>query len=358
MKQHISILLYFFLASLCHKTHAQGETEISKSLEVLEKGTHIEIGIFHNGEISRLAYEIEKERIEKVEASPDKIFEIGSITKVFTSYIVHSVLFEKQGIDLQSKLKDMELSFPIHHKNESRILHLINHTSNLPKMPSNYIWGMIKSPANPYLIYDKKRISKYYKSHKTKHSLGTATKYSNFGYGILGLMLTDLTGKTYRELFEAYISNGLGMKNSQSGITESGKSKLYRSPEQVEDCLWQLNQMECEGGGYSSVNDLLKFTQYVLDKSQLDQKSKTALSAMENETIKINEERSIGTGWMIQYQDGRKILFHDGGSKGYKSFVAIDIERNKSVVLLSKNCGLNKNSYLLKKIGLDIISSN
>ena len=350
----IILLLNFFNNQLISQS-TQKSLNLNPLIDQFDENTHIEIGIYNNGSMETMAYQKAKSKSKKVNENPDKMFEIGSITKIFTAYLTHSLIESHPNVELNSKLKEINLPFKIHKKNETKLIHLLNHTSNLPKMPLNYIEGMILNFKNPYKIYTEKKVLKYYKRHKTKSNLGKKFKYSNFGYGMLGIIISKLKTKPFKEIFKEEITNNLGLNNTQIGIVENDYPKLFLKDDESINCLWDLNKMESEGGGYSTISDLISFSEKVINKDNIDERTKRILAAMEEETIKLNDKESIAIGWRIYTKQNNKILYHDGGSRGYKSFIGIDKERNLAVVILSQNCGLNKNNHAPKSLGMGIL---
>jgi len=151
-----SIFLICFF-SVWAIAQTENTIDFESLIQDFENDTHIEIGIYNNGDIRHLAFDKTNDQVNNVDSNPNALFEIGSLTKVLVAYMSHSVLTEHSEVNLNSKLKDYALSFPIHKNNDTQILHLINHTAGLPKMPANYLIGMLKDGKNPYLIYTKDR---------------------------------------------------------------------------------------------------------------------------------------------------------------------------------------------------------
>lgn len=349
----ILFLAGLLIASPLLKGQGLPSALLDKYQDALDEGTHFEVGIYDNGQLQHLAYSNRDGRLKKVNANPNKLFEIGSFTKVLTAYTVHSVLRDEPEIHLQTQLKDLNLSFPLHPKNETQIIHLLNHTSLLPKMPASYVQGMLKFPKNPYLIYTKEKVQNYYKKHKSNSKLGQKYGYSNMGYGILGLLISESEGKDYPTVFNEKMRKELYLENTMMGISPKDYPRLFKSTESW-DCLWNFGEIGAAGGAYSNVKDILSFTELVIQKDSKERVNQI-LSTMEIETLSLSEVKKIGQGWMIFEDNGHRIFYHEGGSRGYKSFTAIDTYKKRSVVFLSQNCGLNKNNGLFKQMGFELL---
>ena len=135
----------------------------------------------------------------------DSVFEIGSITKTFTGTMLAKLVLDGK-VDLNEPIKNI-LPIPLNqsslHGKEITLVQLANHTSGLPFDPGN-----VKDdkhhpfdPYSPYKYYTQEKLYDYL-SHQLVLQLtpGERRIYSNLGGGLLGHLLTLITGKPYEEL--------------------------------------------------------------------------------------------------------------------------------------------------------------
>ncbi|MCY3789013.1 MAG: serine hydrolase, partial [Gemmatimonadetes bacterium] len=126
----------------------------------------------------------------------DTVFEIGSITKVFTSTALADLeLSSGVGLDtpVQGFLGD-QVQMPMRDGSEITLEHLATHSSGLPRLPDNLTpadW------ANPYADYTAERLYEFLADHELTRDIGETVEYSNLGYGLLGHALALSEGTDY-----------------------------------------------------------------------------------------------------------------------------------------------------------------
>ncbi len=156
----------------------------------------------------------------------DSVFEIGSITKIFTSTIlsplaIDSVVDLDASIDgiLPYKLKQTSNdNIPITFKT------LANHTSGLEFEPSNLNVSIDKYPNNPYHAYDYALFDEYLQNSLTINNIpGTTYQYSNLGYGLLGYLLETISGKDYETLLQEIVCERYNFQNTTTDYTRVEK---------------------------------------------------------------------------------------------------------------------------------------
>ena len=126
------------------------------------------------------------------------VFEIGSITKTFTATLLADQVV-KGNLSLDDPIQNyLEVKMPIEEK--ITLKQLSNHTSGLPRLPSNMGFFQIRSN-NPYEAYDQEKLYSYlFEKITLMHTPETKVEYSNSGAGLLGFTLTQKEGVSYNEL--------------------------------------------------------------------------------------------------------------------------------------------------------------
>src|SRR5580693_9015577 len=117
----------------------------------------------------------------------DAIFDIGSVTKVFTTLVlVEMVLRGEVALDDPAqKHLPSTLQMPKWRGQEITLFHLATHTSSLPRLPRN-LWKTVKDLANPYANYQVSDMYEFLSGYKLKRPIGSRVEYSNLGMGLLG----------------------------------------------------------------------------------------------------------------------------------------------------------------------------
>src|SRR5690606_26436110 len=136
------------------------------------------------------------------------IFEIGSITKVFTSTVLAS-LVEEGKIKLTDKINSY-YSFPFNNNINLTFKDLANHTSGLPRLPENLV---LSDEANPYKSYGKNQIEEYLKNF-LKIDKPQTYSYSNLGTGLLGYTLGLSQKTSFQKLLQKNVFDKYKMINS------------------------------------------------------------------------------------------------------------------------------------------------
>lgn len=104
------------------------------------------------------------------------------------------------------------------------------------------------------------------------------------------------------------------------------------------------------GGIKSSGKDMLAFLSYAMGIKDSDLRDSFYLTQIANH--KINEMQSIGLGWVIINNGKRNIIWHNGATDGFASFVGFDSDSKKGVVVLTNS------QEFVDKIGLEILEFN
>ena len=267
----------------------------------------------------------------------DTVFEIGSITKVFTSTLLADLVSRKElGLDtpVQSLLDD-NVRMPTRNGAEITLGHLATHSSGLPRLPDNLD---PEDPANPYADYAVEDLYAFLSSHELDRDVGDTVEYSNVGYGLLGHALALREGTDFETLLVERILNPLQMSDTAIKLTPDIRERMATGHDRRlrPAANWDLQVLGDAGALRSSVNDLLTFLEanLGLSESPLHQ-------AMELARVPKRSDPAlgmdIGLGWIIASEGGRELVWHNGATGGYASFIGFDIEAGEGVVILSNS---------------------
>jgi CubicO group peptidase (beta-lactamase class C family) len=193
----------------------------------------------------------------------DTLFEIGSITKVFTgTLLADRVLAGTMRLDdpVQKYLPD-GLTVPRRDDRDITLLHLATHTSSLPVQPP--MIGLLalvsKDPANPYAAFDRAKLRQTLADLKLARPIGSRFEYSNLGVGLLGHALAK-TG-SYEDLLVQRIAGPLGLGDTRLHLSADQQKRF--APGHTEKgkptSAWTFACLEACGGLRSTARDLLVF---------------------------------------------------------------------------------------------------
>jgi serine-type D-Ala-D-Ala carboxypeptidase/endopeptidase len=266
----------------------------------------------------------------------DTIFEIGSATKVFTSLLL-SDMVERGEIavsDPVAKYLPPAVKMPDRNGRSIALIDLATHASGLPRLPTNM---HPKDPNNPYADYSVEQLYQFLSGYQLTRDVGSQYEYSNLGGGLLGLALARHAGMDYETLVRARICDPLGMNSTKITLTPEMKARLAvghnAALEPVEN--WDLPAAVAGAGALrSSASDLLTFLAANLGYT------KTPLAAAMAAMLSVRRptgtaDLEVALGWHIFTTDGKEIVWHNGGTGGYRSFIGFDPKSRVGVVVLS-----------------------
>ena len=295
-----------------------------------------------NGEVSYYGLKRTSDSISSFENSKN-VFEIGSISKVFTSNIFASfILQDKVGIDdnineyLDYDVKDNAL---ISFKS------LANHTSGLPRLPNNLKASYSREKSN---VYKKEDLDIYIKD-SLEINIKTKGKfvYSNLAVGLMGYVLSKIENVGFDALYNSYIFSKYNMDNTTIDSHKSNEllvKGLSNVGNELENMY--LDALAPAGSVISSVEDLAKYGLAQFDNSNND------LELIRRKTFKLNNRVSLGLGWFILKAKKNIWFNHDGNTGGYSSSMFIDVENKNGVIILT-----NVDTEYTSNLGLRLMKS-
>ena len=265
----------------------------------------------------------------------NSVFEIGSVTKVFTSSLLADMVRrgEVKLEDPASKYLPESARLPSRNGREITLLDLATQTSGLPRLPGNLA---PKDPKNPYADYTVEQLYDFLSHYTLTRDIGEKYEYSNLGVGLLGHILARRAGLSYEELVTKRILEPLGMRDT--AITLSAPMRAHLAPGHDAGGApvgnWDVTVLAGAGALRSTANDMLKFLAANLDAGD------GPLPSALRETHKPRRPTGmpnleIGLGWHIFHRFGNDLVWHNGGTGGYHSWIGFLAARKVGVVVLS-----------------------
>ncbi|MDY0780476.1 serine hydrolase domain-containing protein [Tenacibaculum sp. IB213877] len=322
---------------------------INKYVANFPNKTNIAIAIINENGTNYYGILRENDTLKSI-INKDKVYEIGSISKVFTSTLLSYNIYKKT-INLDDKLGSF-FNFELNEGENITLQQLANHTSGLARIPSNMpIKSMISK--NPYKQYTSENIEEFLKEKvKLKYKTGEKNKYSNLGAGLLGYILTKKNNKSYEELLQEIICKPLQMTNTTTLREKIKEENLVKglNKKGKETSNWDFTDALVGAGGIkSSVVDLEKFVRKNFENDSI-------YNLTHQKTYAVNDKMEIGLGWHIF--GGDSVLWHNGGTGGYRSCMAFNKDKKTSVIVLSNVSSFNKKSNNIDKLCFELIKNN
>ncbi|MGI5900421.1 MAG: serine hydrolase domain-containing protein [Christensenellales bacterium] len=283
----------------------------------------ITVGIIKNG---AMAYDVYGEDGRKL-SPQEHVYEIGSITKTFTT----SLLCKAVGEGLVSLDEPIGAYLNLDSQDYyPTVGRLITHTSGYKEyyfempMISNFL-----RVGNSFTGISKEMLLK----RVDRISMDDAEypfAYSNFGFAALGAVLEKAYDKDYIHLMNEYISEDLGLENTK---VSNGQGDL--------DGYWQWQESDAylpAGGLLSNITDMMAYAKLHMSGSpdylniahEALAKVNATTESYEKIGIRID---SVGAGWMIDVENG--IVWHNGATSNFNSYLGFDKQNQLAVVILS-----------------------
>lgn len=280
------------------------------------------------------------------------VFEIGSITKTFTTTLLADMILEGK-IHLKDTVENLltagEVNMPSWNGMVISIEHLATHTSGLPKSPqgSGYPHPPGYDPDNPYSVYTHEHIYEYLTSYCTLlFEPGTRYSYSNTGVGLIGHILGLVDNTSYEELVDREIFNALNMNETSVNLTDEQLINLaYGHTDQMGIARNYTANDIIQGAGFikSSLHDMLIYlnAQMGLVETSLADAMDLAHQPLYDVGQVTYDGRegtynlSIGLGWHIdELPEGYTFHWHGGRTSGYMAYIGFNRSTSAGVVIL------------------------
>ena len=284
---------------------------------------------------SRIVSEGMFDRSNRQAMNGDTVFEIGSITKVFSGLLLADMV-ERKELSLDSPVAGLlprSVRVPSRNGRQITLLDLATHRSGLPRLPGNM---SPKDVTNPYADYTVAQLYDFLSGYTLPRDIGSSYEYSNLGVGLLGHVLALKAGTNYESLLLERVCGPLGMSDTRITLTPAMKARFAPGHTAGGEIAanWDIPTLAGAGALRSTAKDLLKFL-----SANLGLLPTPLTSAMELERKSRASAGSptmdIGLCWHISKAFGAGLVWHNGGTGGYHSFTGFDPGHNRGVVVLA-----------------------
>ena len=267
---------------------------------------------------------------------PDRnsVFEIGSISKVFTGVLLAEAVQRKEAVledPVRKLLPATGAPDPRPGDQEIRLVDLATHTSGLPRMPNNF---RPRNPANPYADYNGDKLLEWIGKNGLVRNPDSQYNYSNLGAGLLGFALAWRADRTYEQLLLERIAGPLQMTGTRVKLTPELAARLIQGHDAKGTPVpnWDLDALAGAGAIRSTSADLMKF----LEANLLPAGPLAPALLLAQKPQARNGRGEIALGWHV-WPSG--IYWHNGGTGGYTSYMSFDPKRGTAVVVLLNIAG-------------------
>jgi D-alanyl-D-alanine-carboxypeptidase/D-alanyl-D-alanine-endopeptidase len=264
----------------------------------------------------------------------DTVFEIGSVTKVFTALLLCEMAGRGE-VTLDGPVQDLLPAGAVVPQRGGRqitLQHLASHTSGLPRQPGNL---RPADPADPYADYSPENLYAFLRDHQLRRDIGSVREYSNLGSGLLGHALALRAGVDFETLVRERITGPLSMPDT--GITLPAGMQARRADGHDQQGAvvpaWTIRTLEGAGALRSTANDLLIFLAAQLGFAETPLSA--AMAAQLGPRFPIETGGQQVLGWVVMPTKAGEVALHDGGTGGFCTVVGFNPALGLGAVVLS-----------------------
>jgi CubicO group peptidase (beta-lactamase class C family) len=273
---------------------------------------------------------------------PKTIFEVGSMSKVFTSLLLAGAV-QREEVKLEdpiSRFLPPGTKTPERGGKQITLIDLATHTSGLPRIPTNFA---PKDAGDPYTDYDAQRLYQFLAGYSLPRDIGSRYEYSNLGGGLLGHVLALRAGTDYGTLLRRRITDPLGMGSTFDATPQADKVRVATGHGMTGQMVpgWTTGTLAGAYAIRSDAEDILTFL-----AAELGYVKTPLAAAMKAQLVPRRPTGGPGVevalGWHVTtFPGGRQVVWHDGGTGGYRSMMAFDPKSGVGVVALSNRFTLD-----------------
>ena len=295
--------------------------------------------------------------------TPSTLLRIGSVTKVFTAMAVLQLRDRGKlalGDPITRHLPEFEIQNPFPDAPEITIWHLLTHTAGLPREAAFPYWTDHEFPTRDQIVAAAA-------GQRLVYSPGTEYKYSNLGMFLLGAIIEEASGKSYREFVDSSIFTPLGMNRSSvdppaGEVDELATAYMRRRPDGSRQTMdyYETRGMASMGSIVSSVEDMARFAALHLRQGNSTQDGEILSTSTLREMhrphwVYSNWSGAMGLGFRIAPHEGQSTVSHGGWIGDHRSHLLLVPEARVGVVIMVNASDVSP--YVFSYEALDLVGS-
>lgn len=281
------------------------------------------------------------------------LFEIGSVTKVFTAVLL-MVMADAGEVDVDEPVQDLlpdGVRLPVVGRPVT-LLDLATHRSGLPRLPLRWLLRLPGgAPGDD--PYSGLTVDDVWHAVATvrRRRPGGASRYSNLGVGLLGHALEHRAGVPFADLLQQRVCGPLGLEDTTVGGRPEDAARTATGHDGKGRAVphWRFGALAAAGGLHSTAADVLTFlrAQDAVDDTPVHRAIRATHVAVASRLA-----AQPCPGWMALHRrpgSPDRVLWHNGGTGGFRSWVGFVPGRDVRVVVLGAE------SRPVDRIGQDLV---
>ena len=212
------------------------------------------------------------------------------------------------------------------------MLDLATHTSGLPGLPTNI---HPRDLSDPYADYSDKMLDEFLASYSLPRDIGSKYEYSAVGIALLGRALGERLHTSWENVLTERILIPLGMTSTRATLNPSLLRRLAPGHDETgkPTANWNIPALPAMGALHSSANDMSKFL--IANMNPRSSPFGRIFAAAHVPRVAMDEETRVGLAWQTGHGSNRTIVWHGGGTGGYRALIAFDPGKRIGVVVLT-----------------------
>ncbi len=174
---------------------------------------------------------------------------------------------------------------------------------------------------------------------------GERSEYSNFGFALLGWILGREAGAGYRSAIRDLVLVPLGVDGieAEPGAPAARRAAGYRTAGGIGPLRmglraqsWEMSEAFGGAGGFRSTLDgMLGYL--AVNMRRRATPLAAAIELAQQERFRASQDRAMGLGWVRSRREGigQTVIWHNGGTGGFSSFVGFTADGRFGVVVLA-----------------------
>lgn len=306
--------------------------------------------------------------------SPDTLYNIASVTKLFTAMLALRMADEGL-VDLDAPVAN-HLPEDVHMPRDATdgavtVRHLLTHSSGLPRNPPKRASLDADAPRDAG-VWDAYKIADLYAALPAttlKSNVGEKVEYSNFGYGLLGHILERAGGQPFETLLRQRILEPLGMSDTAITVTPAQADRVAafywsKDPDRREQhARARYGEVAAHGGLTSNVSDLAAFMVAAMPRPDVHPTRKRPASELMStpqlvvqKSARYKIEMALGWFRKTDLENGAVTLFHVGEVDGHTAGLFIEPKLRIGVIVL-QNLGGDVGSRGVEQLGTWLLAA-
>lgn len=264
--------------------------------------------------------------------TPSTVFKIGSLSKTFTGILTKK--FIEKGLLKPTDTLDKYITYP--NGDKITIEHLITNTSGIPNMDT--LPNLVELQATLKTVDEA---IETFKDKPLNFNPGEKFEYSNSGFLILTKILEKISGKTYGELLQEYITAPLAMDHTDLIGKNAAHGYIDKDGKLTNPLPIIMDWIKGAGGIYSTVEDMYKYDRALYTDKLLSKKDIADMFKPVKATY--------GFGWNTGEVCGHQLVGHIGNIEGFSAALMRFINDDLCIIVLA-----NLEEYPVQQVGLGI----